>query len=59
MKGKRINVLVLALEAKGSRCTAARGGLFGMQRGALETLDAFFGGSFNFSAGDLSTWCVS
>ena len=32
---------MLVLEAERSRRAAARGGLFGMQRGALETFDAF------------------
>lgn len=37
---KRKYVLVSVLEAESSRCVAAPGGLFGMQRGALETFDA-------------------
>lgn len=40
---KRINVCMLVLvllEAESSRCVAARGGLFGMQRGAWQTFDA-------------------
>lgn len=31
------------LEPESRRCVAALGGLFGMQRGALETFDAFLG----------------
>ncbi len=38
---KRIYIFVLVLKAECSRCVAAWGGLFGMQRGALETFDAF------------------
>lgn len=34
-------IFVLVLEAERSRCMSAWGGLFGMQRGALETFDAF------------------
>lgn len=32
---------LVVLEEASSRCVAARGGLFGMQGGALETFDAF------------------
>lgn len=38
---KRIHGFVSVVAADACRCVAARGGLFGMQGGALETFDAF------------------
>lgn len=44
---------VPARAAESSRRVAARGGLFGIQGGALETFDAFVRGS------SMHTWCAS
>lgn len=52
---KRINVFVLVLEAESSRRVAARGGLFGMQSGALETFDAILR---EVLISVLDTWCA-